>query len=65
LAGRTLSGSSGNTDLIAAGARSDGEGIERPLWFQYIALIYPASAKKAVVNHGLGKQKDARNQNGQ
>jgi hypothetical protein len=26
------------------------------LWLQYIALVDPAAAKKAVRHHGLGKQ---------
>ena len=35
------------------------------LWLQYIALVDPAAAKKAVRHHGLAKQKYEAYQEGQ
>jgi hypothetical protein len=35
------------------------------LWSEYAPIVYPATSEKAVANHGLAKQVDARYEDGQ
>ena len=35
------------------------------LWFEYAPIVYPATSEKAVANHGLTKQVDARYEDGE
>jgi hypothetical protein len=50
-------------DLLTCRSKSFGRGDKFPaigLWFEDAPIVYPATSEKAVANHGLTKQVDAR-----